>query len=57
MVSTFVECFLVWRGGLVKGCFVRGQTFVDAGGNILYGDWWMVALAVNVLQCGVSDVN
>ena len=23
VVSTFVECFLVWRGGLVKGCFVR----------------------------------
>ena len=23
VVSTFVGCFLVWRGGLVKGCFVR----------------------------------
>ena len=22
VVSAFVECFLVWGGGLVKGCFV-----------------------------------
>ena len=22
IVSVFVECFLVWRGGLVEGCFV-----------------------------------
>ena len=33
MVSTFVECFLVWWCGLVKGC-----------GNVLCGDARMVAL-------------
>ena len=53
MVPILVECFLVWRGGLVEWCFVRWkgwQSFVDAGGYVLCGDWWVVALAMDVLQ-------
>ena len=52
VVPAFIECFLVWRCGLVKGCFVRWygrQSFVDAGGNVLCGHGRMVSLAVDVL--------
>ena len=35
-------------------CWMKGMTvFVGAGGYVLCGDWWIDALAVDVLQCGV----
>ena len=49
MVSAFVECFLVWGDGLVKGCFVGRKAYVDAGGNVFSSDGRVVALAVDVL--------
>ena len=39
------------RLGQMKLCQMKGMI---AGGDVLYGDRWVVAFAVDVLQCSVG---